>query len=284
MCPMSTVPARSGVTISELAERTGVPVATLRTWESRYGAPRPQRLANGHRRYDEAEVVLVQEIVRLRSSGLELAAAVAQAQSLVEVPKPSLYAALRTAHPDLQPRVLTKTSLLALSRALEDECCAQAQDPVLFAGFQNESHFRASQARWSELARTAGVAVVFADFARNSSLDAKPVRVRLPETAPLRREWFLVCDALDRPACVTAWETPGQHSTREADRRFETLWTVEPQVVREAARICASMTTSLSPDSARLFGDRLAATPPQATTELRRAQRLFERIVAYLTE
>src|SRR3712207_4853305 len=44
------------LTISDLAERTGVPPATLRSWESRYGFPRPIRLAGGHRRYAQRDV------------------------------------------------------------------------------------------------------------------------------------------------------------------------------------------------------------------------------------
>ncbi len=39
------------LTISDLARLTGVPSATLRSWESRHGFPRPTRLAGGHRRY-----------------------------------------------------------------------------------------------------------------------------------------------------------------------------------------------------------------------------------------
>ncbi len=68
--PSTTPPAT--LTISDLARRTGVPQATLRSWESRYGFPRPVRLAGGHRRYAEQDVSAVDEVLRHRRSGLSL--------------------------------------------------------------------------------------------------------------------------------------------------------------------------------------------------------------------
>ena len=49
--------SQDGLSIGELARRTGVPAATLRSWEDRYGFPRPQRLGGGHRRYAEGDTV-----------------------------------------------------------------------------------------------------------------------------------------------------------------------------------------------------------------------------------
>jgi hypothetical protein len=45
--------SQNGLSIGELARRTEVPAATLRSWEDRYGFPRPHRLAGGHHRYDD---------------------------------------------------------------------------------------------------------------------------------------------------------------------------------------------------------------------------------------
>src|SRR5688572_19689368 len=43
--------AMAGLTIGAIARATGIPVQTLRTWERRYGFPRPERTESGHRRY-----------------------------------------------------------------------------------------------------------------------------------------------------------------------------------------------------------------------------------------
>ena len=53
---MTTKPAAAQpLTISDLAQRTGVSAATLRAWETRHGFPTPTRRESGHRRYDERD-------------------------------------------------------------------------------------------------------------------------------------------------------------------------------------------------------------------------------------
>ena len=47
-----------------MAARTGLGVATLRAWESRYGFPEPERLPNGHRRYRIADVARIEQVAR----------------------------------------------------------------------------------------------------------------------------------------------------------------------------------------------------------------------------
>ena len=37
-----------------------------------------------------------------------------------------------------------------------------------------------------------------------------PVEVAVPPESPLNREWLVVCDAADLPACLVAVERPGQ--------------------------------------------------------------------------
>ena len=144
---------RHPLTISDLAGRTGVPAATLRSWEARYGFPTPARMAGGHRRYAEPDVAAVLEVLRHRDAGLALESAVRRVTAESVQPR-SFYAELRRAHPTLPTQVLSKPSLIALSRAIEDECCARAQEPLLFGCFQRDSFLRASRARWVELARS----------------------------------------------------------------------------------------------------------------------------------
>jgi predicted DNA-binding transcriptional regulator AlpA len=130
--------AVAGLTIGELARRTGVNVATLRMWESRHGFPRARRLPSGHRRYDEAAVDQVARVVRRRDAGVRLDVAVSEVTAAPHVPVPSVFATLRLAQPTLLPHRLRKSTLLALTWAIEDECCAAAQRPWLFGAFQHE--------------------------------------------------------------------------------------------------------------------------------------------------
>jgi DICT domain-containing protein len=277
-----------GLSIGELARRTDVPAATLRSWEDRYGFPRPHRLAGGHRRYDQGDIGLIEAVVRLRAAGMSLHAAITQATSATGQPEPSVFAGLRRRHPGLIPQVLRKATLLALTRAIEDECCARAERPVLFAAFQQQRFFLQSQPRWNELARTARAVIVFADFGEPAGAggpppeSAAPIKVPLAADAPARREWTLVCDSPDYPACVTGWEFPGQPRAADAGRRFEAIWSVDPQVVRDAAVICAQLARSAHPGLGPLL-DALPSEPPApASADLRRAAGLLTRMTSYL--
>ena len=59
--------AEDTLPVRKVAEATGIPPATLRVWERRYGRPRPSRTASGQRRYDAAEV----SFLRLVAEGLK---------------------------------------------------------------------------------------------------------------------------------------------------------------------------------------------------------------------
>src|SRR5437588_9457160 len=115
------------VSIGELAELSGVAVATLRAWESRYGFPAPRRSAGGQRRYSRHEVDQVGRVVRARAAGLSLESAIARARSGADEASPSLFAALRRRHPELPVHVLSRVAMLAISTAIEDECIARGQ-------------------------------------------------------------------------------------------------------------------------------------------------------------
>jgi DNA-binding transcriptional MerR regulator len=271
------------MTIGELAERTGVPAATLRSWETRYGFPRPERMATGHRRYAQRDLVVVEEVLRQRAAGLSLPAAISQATAGRPAAEPSVFAALRRRHPGLQRQVLRKTALLALTRAIEDEYCARAERAILFASFQQQRFFHQSEPRWNELARTAEAVVVFADFVTAAGADGQPRQVPLPAEAPLRREWVLVCEDRDYPVCLAGWEFPGQSEVDDRRRRFEVLWTLDPRPVRDAALACARLADSLQPGLGA--GERMPAEPaPPASADLQRATGLLTRMAAYLDQ
>jgi MerR family transcriptional regulator, light-induced transcriptional regulator len=278
------------LSISEVSRRTGIPVAGLRNWEQRYGLPRPQRSPSGQRRYTEADCDLLTEVLRRRAAGLSLSAAMAQAVASTgdgagEGPggtPQSIFAGIRRQHPALRVHVLDKTILLAVTRAIEDECGARAQRPVLLGSFQRQRFYQASASRWADLARTAEQTVVFADFGRSRLRPGPVAEVAVPEDSPLRREWALICDAPDTPACVTAWERPGQERCRDRDRIFEVLWSVDPQVVRTAARIGIGLAAAAIPALPKRITDRLSGDPGPSSADLRRASGLIERTLDYL--
>jgi DICT domain-containing protein len=272
------------LTIGDLARRTGLSTAVLRTWETRHGFPRPQRLASGHRRYTEADVELVEKVLRRRDAGIRLEVAIGEAAVSSAPGAPSVFAELRRKHPHLAPHRLSKGTLLALSWAIEDEFCARADAPVLFGAFQEQRYYRPSAPRWNELARVARSTMAMADFPELADEDARgrPTLVPLREDAPMRREWSLVCDAVDLPACLTAWELPGQSEVPDRHRVFEAVWTLDPRAVRDAARVCAQVASSAGAASAGPLLYELADDPAPVVLDVAGATTLFNRVVAYV--
>ncbi|MEO5610201.1 MAG: MerR family transcriptional regulator, partial [Ornithinibacter sp.] len=166
------------LSIGDLAERTGLNAATLRMWESRHGFPVPHRLESGHRRYREEDVAAVAAVVRHKDAGTRLELAILNAMADAEPTAPSVYAFLRRRHPEIGVHRLKKSTLIALSWAIEDEFCAKADRAAIYASFQLERYYRSAEPRWTELARVARKATVFADFAE-SDPEARPVEVAL---------------------------------------------------------------------------------------------------------
>jgi MerR family transcriptional regulator, light-induced transcriptional regulator len=265
--------------IGELSRLTGASEATLRSWERRHGLLRPERLPGGHRRYLARDAELVRHVLAERAVGAPMPIAIARARERVDQPATSIYAALRRRRPDLQPQTLTAPVMLALSRAIEDESLSRAERPILFGSFQRERFYRASAARWRQLAAGAAFAAVFADFAAPAEPRDGPAEVPVGRDHPLSREWAVVCDGHGHDACLFGWEPPGSERGR---RRFEAVWSVEPDVVRDAAQICAQVASAhvAVPDdiAARLRSPAAAL----ADEQLRLATAITARALAYV--
>lgn len=58
------------VSIGGLSRATGVPIETLRTWELRYGFPKPARKPSGHRQFDVSNVERIRRIAFALERGL----------------------------------------------------------------------------------------------------------------------------------------------------------------------------------------------------------------------
>ena len=230
-------------------------------------------------------MALVRETLRLRASGLSMPLAVERARAHAQRADTSVFAGLRRRHLDLRVQVLAKPVLLALCRAMEDECCAEAAEPLLFGAFQRTGFYEASRARWRELSRSARRTIVFADFDQQDGAPpgtaGEPLEVPVPFGSPLNREWVLVCDAGDRPGCLVGWERP-EHDPG-GPRRFETFWSVDARVVRDAARICARLSQEYRADTVFPFWADLEDTPPPAGIEIRRASAVLDRMLAYVS-
>src|SRR5215212_1396998 len=85
-----------------VARETGVPADTFRAWERRYGVPRPQRTAGGHRLYSERDIAIIRWLRDRTAEGMNISQAV---QLLASAPSPA-------------PR--TDTEARAIARLIEE--------------------------------------------------------------------------------------------------------------------------------------------------------------------
>jgi DICT domain-containing protein len=270
------------IRIGELAARTGLTPAVLRTWEARHGFPVPERSESGRRCYRESDVELVQRVLHRQRAGVRLDAAIREVTASAGAPSLSVFAMLRDDHSEVAPQLLRKPTLLGLSRAIEDEYLASADLGVLCASFQRERFYRASAPRWSELARRSRWSIVFADFpeVREQEVD-EPARVPLSGDAPMRREWVLVAETPRLGICLAGWEPPGQDAVSDRQRTFEVVWTIDSQATRHALRICAQVADAAGLATAPDLLRGLDEDPVGAETDPVRASALFNRAIGY---
>jgi DICT domain-containing protein len=250
-------------------------------WEERYGFPQPKRLPSGHRRFSEEQVEAVRAVVAAREAGLSLPAAIERVAGAPQERRESLFGLLRLRRPELAPELIPKSRMVALSHAIEDECLARAHAPVLIGSFQRERFFRAEEPRWQGFAQTAAVAVAFADFKTNAA--ARPIQLHVNRDQQLNREWAIVCFAPGASAALAGWEPPGQDDVPDAERSFEAIWTVDPELVYEAAESAAALAERESAAAAEQIRKALGPRPAPSGPDVRGVAALARRMVTYVT-
>jgi DICT domain-containing protein len=264
--------------IKDVAELTGVAAGTIRMWEQRYGFPEPARTASGYRVYTEADVLAIRRAAALRDGGLSVPAALERARALAgATDRPSIFAALVAGDGPVRPQRLHKPTLVAISRAIEEEAIARAAGPVVLAAFQAERNYRAVEHRYRRLASMADYAGVFGVFGE-ARLDASPVEIPITAGDVLGHEWAVIIDAPGYAACLVGWETP------DPGRIFETVWTTDARVVRRAAQVGAALAAAAAPQWSASLLALLADRPLAMENPAPGLTALTNRMVGYLDE
>jgi DICT domain-containing protein len=272
-----------GLAIKDVAARTGIAAGTIRMWEQRYGFPVPERTSAGYRVYSEDDVESLRRVLAYRERGLSVPAAVDRARSSeLGTDRPSLFGALAAGESPPAAQVLTKRTLIAVSRAIEEETISRAAAPVVIAAFQNERNYRAVEHRYRAMARTADAVLVFADFDRLGGGGDAPVELPLEEHDGLGNEWAVVVDAPGYAACLLGWERPQPQPVRDAERTFEAIWTLDPRVVRRAAQVAASLARRADPVLGERMERLLAERPLAMEQPAPGLTAVTNRIVGYL--
>lgn len=263
------------MSIGDLARVTGVSPGTLRTWERRHGFPRGRRTESGHRRFSTTDVEQVTAVLAARDAGLPLELAVRSVVSRDRAERvPSVYGAVTARHPELHRAWYARQTLVALSHAIEDECLARGDHPVVLGAFQQGHRFESSAPRWREIARTATWCAVVADFDGRPPDEPALATCDLPPVAPMRREWTVVSLGADYAAVLAAWERPGED-------RYEAVLSTDPHVARTAARVLADVVADHGVDVPDAAFERLDRTPNPSPAAAA-ADRLLGRAAAHL--
>ena len=172
---------------------------------------------------------------------------------------------------------MPKRLLVPISHAIEDECSARGEKAVFVGSFQRELFYRQAERRWRGFARTAEVAVALADFDRVRTPDRAPFEIPIEREHPLANEWAIVCDGPGFTACLAGWERP-----TPGERIFEMIWSVEPDVVRAAARLGLELAGREVPEVADRTPERFSEPPVLDADAVERATSITNRMLAYV--
>lgn len=277
--------ASAKLKIKDVAERTGVAAATIRMWEQRYGFPTPQRTASGYRMYDDRDVEAIRTVVALRRRGLSIPVAIERAREEPKVSAethPSIFAAVSSVDTSAYPRVLRRSTLAAMSHAIEDEFLARGANGIVVGAFQREAFYRRVAHRYEQIAPRSDATIVFADFDEVTERKGHPTQIPIAPTDALGNEWAVVVDAPGYAACLLAWERPNR--AMGGERMFEAILSLDPRAVRRAVKVSGALAGRRDPrlaaDLEALVDGRPLATEPPASA----LTSLTSRMVAYLDE
>lgn len=147
--------------------------------------------------------------------------------------------------PQLRSQIYFKSSLTALSHAMEDQMLAGEHGPLVIASFQRERFYRQEAHRYRRIAGQSDQVYVLAapetDFANASGLYET---IAFTPSDGLSQEWHLVVLGIDYSTCLICRERPG-HAIPQATkpvvmdmdtaRRFEGIWTSDRNVSCQAS-------------------------------------------------
>lgn len=177
----------------------------------------------------------------------------------------SVLADLLQAQPQLRPQVYFKSSLTALSHAMEDQVLAGSNQHLVIASFQRERFYRQEAHRYRRIAeRTPQVYVLAAPEADFTNSSEFYETVAFEPADALCLEWHLVVIGYQYANCLICREkfapVPDSTDTEiDPSRRFEGIWTFDQNVSKIAAELLLDRIQSYRPELA----DKIAAAKSQ---------------------
>ncbi|MEL6787431.1 MAG: DICT sensory domain-containing protein [Cyanobacteria bacterium J06607_15] len=201
--------------------------------------------------------------------------------------------------PGWRPQMYFKSSLTALSHAMEDLVLNDDTDtPLVIASFQRERFYRQESHRYKRIAHKSNQVYVLAapdtDFS-DGSLDYETIAFE-PDDA-LAQEWHLVIIGQQYASCLICRERNVPHtenkyvSAMDTNRRFEGIWTFNRTVALAAGEIMLDRISRYRPEldgkitqAHSLYLAPLSSTAPTklAVSPLSNPDPFVQRLVTYL--
>ncbi|MBD2092497.1 GAF domain-containing protein [Microcoleus sp. FACHB-1515] len=173
---------------------------------------------------------------------------------------PSVLEELLQALPRLRSQLYFKSSLTALSHAMEDQVLAGTTQPLVIANFQQERFYRQEAHRYLRIAEvTPQVYVLAAPETNFQNASGDYETIAFDPSDALSQEWHLVVIGQQYSACLICRERlmPEEASGLPADqiRRFEGIWTFDRQVAQTAANLLLDRVLAYRPELAAKVGE-----------------------------
>jgi DICT domain-containing protein/signal transduction histidine kinase len=149
---------------------------------------------------------------------------------------------LLEALPDWRSQMYFKSSLTALSHAMEDRVLADSGQPLVIASFQRERFYKQEAHRYRRIASFSDRVYILAapetDFKNNSDIYET---VAFSPDDEIAQEWNLVIIGKQYASCLVCREKTVPQREFEAvmdtSRRFEGIWTFDRRVSQQAAAL-----------------------------------------------
>jgi DICT domain-containing protein len=190
--------------------------------------------------------------------------------------------------PQVRSQIYFKSSLTALSHAMEDQAMASNDQPLIIATFQQERFYRQEAHRYERIAaQSQQVYVMAAPETEFSNASGVYETVAFSPTDSLSQEWNLVVIGESYASCLVCEERQVKPSTAQhvdPSRRFEGIWTFERSVSIQAANFLLGRILHYRPelmDKVRLVQAHLAKTHENVAS-LATPGPFAERLVTYL--
>ena len=180
----------------------------------------------------------------------------------------SLLAELLQALPQLRAQIYFKSSMTALSHAMEDLVLAGSDEPLVIASFQRERFYRQEAHRYRRIAsRSSQVYVLAAPETEFKNASECHETVAFAPEDGLSKEWHLVVLGQQYSTCLICQEKivpiENQDERRplvmDQSRRFEGIWTFDREVSCKAAALLLDKIVNYRPELAEKI-DRARTT------------------------